>query len=67
MSRGYAIDSYQLDGVPTLDITAQDVSQRFADLVVYDGVEVLRVQLDTGGRLNAEGTLGPSSKLPALV
>ena len=43
MSRGYAIDSYQLDGVPTtLDITTQDVSQSLADLVVYDRVEVLR-------------------------
>lgn len=43
MSRGYAIDSYQLDGVPTtLDVTTQDVSQSLADLSIYDRVEVLR-------------------------
>ncbi|MEG1456175.1 MAG: TonB-dependent receptor plug domain-containing protein, partial [Comamonas sp.] len=43
MSRGYAIDSYQLDGVPTtLDVTTQDVSQSLADLAIYDRVEVLR-------------------------
>ncbi|PWF22570.1 TonB-dependent siderophore receptor [Corticimicrobacter populi] len=43
MSRGYAINAYQLDGVlTTLDMTTQTVGQSLADLAIYDRVEVLR-------------------------
>lgn len=42
-SRGYAIDQYQLDGVPTVvEVGTQDVAPSLADTVVYDRVEVLR-------------------------
>lgn len=42
-SRGYSIDSYQYDGVPTtLQITTSATPQSLADTVVYDHVEVLR-------------------------
>lgn len=43
MSRGYAIENYQLDGVlTTTDIVSQNVPQSQADLIIYDRVEVLR-------------------------
>lgn len=43
ISRGYAIDNYQLDGVLTsTDIVSQNIPQSQADLIIYDRVEVLR-------------------------
>lgn len=43
LSRGYAIDNYQLDGVTTAtDIVSQNVPQSQADLAIYDRVEVIR-------------------------
>ncbi|WP_242672145.1 TonB-dependent siderophore receptor [Stutzerimonas kirkiae] len=42
-SRGYSIDTIQLDGVLTaLDLVSQNIPQTQADLVIYDRVEVLR-------------------------
>lgn len=43
MSRGYAIDNYQLDGIlTTADIVSQNIPQAETDLVIYDRIEVLR-------------------------
>ena len=43
MSRGYAIENYQIDGILTAtDIVSQNIPQSQADLVIYDRVEVLR-------------------------
>jgi len=42
-SRGYSVDNYQFDGIPTtLDIVSQVSAQSLADMAVYDHVEVLR-------------------------
>lgn len=42
-SRGYSIDNFQLDGIPTaLDVVSQNTPQLQADMVIYDRVEVLR-------------------------
>ena len=43
LSRGYAIDSYQVDGIPTtVELQTQDVAQSMADMAIYDHVEILR-------------------------
>lgn len=50
-SRGYSVDNYQYDGIPTsLDVVSQISSQSLADMAIYDRVEVLRgpVGLMTG-------------------
>lgn len=42
-SRGYSVDNYQFDGIPTtLDIATQMSAQSLADMAIYDRVEVLR-------------------------
>ncbi|CAG8871178.1 Ferric-pseudobactin 358 receptor [Pseudomonas fluorescens] len=42
-SRGYSVDNYQFDGIPTtLDIVSQVSAQSLADMAIYDRVEVLR-------------------------
>lgn len=42
-SRGYSVDNYQFDGIPTtLDIVSQVSAQSLADMAIYDHVEVLR-------------------------
>lgn len=42
-SRGYNIDSFQLDGLTTFsDIVSQNVPQGLSDMAIYDRVEVLR-------------------------
>lgn len=42
-SRGYGIDSYQYDGVPTtLVITTTATPQSTSDMAIYDHIEVLR-------------------------
>lgn len=42
-SRGYSVDNYQFDGIPTtLDIASQVSAQSLADMSIYDRVEVLR-------------------------
>lgn len=42
-SRGYSVDNYQFDGIPTsLDVVSQVSSQSLADMAIYDRVEVLR-------------------------
>ncbi|WP_416467320.1 TonB-dependent siderophore receptor [Pseudomonas sp. LFS044] len=42
-SRGYSVDNFQFDGIPTtLDIVSQVSAQSLADMAVYDHVEVLR-------------------------
>ncbi|MFJ2986098.1 MULTISPECIES: TonB-dependent siderophore receptor [unclassified Pseudomonas] len=42
-SRGYSVDNYQFDGIPTtLDIASQVSAQSLADMAIYDRVEVLR-------------------------
>lgn len=43
LSRGYAIDSYQIDGILTsTDVGTQNMPQSQSDLVIFDRVEVLR-------------------------
>jgi len=69
MSRGYAIDTYQLDGIPTrVDMTTQHVSQSLAEMVIYDRVEVLR---GAGGLMSgagdASGTLNLVRKRPTAA
>ncbi|MCO8170868.1 TonB-dependent receptor [Pseudomonas sp. 21LCFQ02] len=42
-SRGYSVDNFQFDGLPTtLDIVSQVSAQSLADMAIYDRVEVLR-------------------------
>ncbi|UVL58305.1 TonB-dependent receptor [Pseudomonas sp. B21-035] len=42
-ARGYSVDNYQFDGIPTtLDIVSQVSAQSLADMAIYDRVEVLR-------------------------
>lgn len=42
-SRGYSVDNYQFDGIPTtLDIATQMSAQSLADMAIYDRIEVLR-------------------------
>ncbi|MFU8927868.1 TonB-dependent siderophore receptor [Acinetobacter puyangensis] len=42
-SRGYAITAYQFDGINTnMDISTQNTPQSFADMTVYDRIEILR-------------------------
>jgi len=42
-ARGYTVDSYQFDGIPTtLDIVTQISAQSLADMAIYDRMEVLR-------------------------
>ena len=42
-ARGYSVDNYQFDGIPTtLDIVSQVSAQSLADMAIYDHVEVLR-------------------------
>ena len=42
-SRGYSVDNFQFDGIPTtLDIVSQVSAQSLADMAIYDRVEVLR-------------------------
>ncbi|MCQ2996658.1 TonB-dependent siderophore receptor [Pseudomonas syringae] len=42
-SRGYAIDSYQYDGVPTtLVVSTSATPQSLSDMAIYDRIEVLR-------------------------
>ncbi|MBD9439758.1 TonB-dependent siderophore receptor [Pseudomonas sp. PDM04] len=42
-SRGYTVDNFQFDGIPTtLDIVSQVSAQSLADMAIYDRVEVLR-------------------------
>jgi len=66
LSRGYAIESYQIDGVPTIvEVGTQDVSPSLADMAVYDRVEVLRgaAGLMTGAG-EPSGTLNMIRKRP---
>ncbi|MCQ3000529.1 TonB-dependent siderophore receptor [Pseudomonas syringae] len=42
-SRGYAVDSYQYDGVPTtLVVSTSATPQSLSDMAIYDRIEVLR-------------------------
>lgn len=53
LSRGYSIDSYQIDGVSTIvEVGTQDVSPSLADMAIYDRVEVLR---GAAGLMNGAG------------
>lgn len=66
LSRGYAIESYQVDGVPTVvEVGTQDVSTSLADMAIYDRVEVLRgaAGLMTGAG-EPSGTLNMIRKRP---
>ncbi|WMD22429.1 TonB-dependent siderophore receptor [Achromobacter seleniivolatilans] len=66
LSRGYAIDSYQIDGVPTIvEVGTQDVSPSLADMAIYDRVEVLRGAAGLmSGAGEPSGTLNMIRKRP---